>query len=101
MQSQLTFPAEGSFDANQLGRASPRRAGWPQARVGVMAALLRAKFDRHPTMAEVLTETGDAALMYSEGMSRFWGHGSDGQNWMGRLLETIRSELAAKRLPLS
>ncbi|WP_320064344.1 hypothetical protein [Micromonospora sp. RTGN7] len=59
-----------------------------------MAALLRDKFDRHPAMAQKLRETGDARLLYRDWGSRYWR--SDGANWLGRLLELVRSELAGR-----
>jgi hypothetical protein len=62
----------------------------PQARTAVMAALLRLKFAQHPGLAATLTATGTSRLIYTD-HSTFWGHG---RNWMGRLLELVRAELA-------
>ena len=86
--------ADRGFDARALGEEAPRRAGWPAVRLGVMAALVRDKFERHPAMAATLLGTGDARLRYADWASRYWN--SSGANWMGRLLELIRSELAAR-----
>ncbi|MFI9236334.1 NADAR family protein [Streptomyces sp. NPDC053079] len=77
----------------------------PEARTAVMAALLRAKYDRHPALADILTATGSARILYranSFTLSEiaFWGHEGDGRNWMGRLLEAARAELHARRLGL-
>jgi len=80
--------------ARDLGEQAPRRDGWPAARLGVMAALLRDKFDRHPAMARRLSDTGDARLLYDDAGSRYWNSG--GANWLGRLLELVRSELAGR-----
>ncbi|WP_433125104.1 NADAR family protein [Micromonospora sp. CA-240977] len=80
------------LDARTLGEEAPRRTGWPAARLGVMAALLRDKFERHPAMAATLLGTGDARLLYNDWASRYWS--SSGANWLGRLLELVRSELA-------
>lgn len=84
-------------DARDLGRSVSRRAGWPTMRVAVMAALLRTKFAQHPDAAAVLTATGDARISYTGLDSPFWiDRGpAEGRNWIGRLLELIRSELAA------
>ncbi|MGW3966047.1 NADAR family protein [Amycolatopsis sp. NPDC005003] len=84
--------APRGIDARTLGEEAPRRAGWPAARLGVMAALLRDKFERHPAMAATLLGTGEARLLYSDRASKYWSSG--GANWLGRLLELVRSELA-------
>lgn len=85
-------------EAQEAGGRAARRADWPAVRLAVMAALLRAKFDRHPRLAEVLLATGDAGIHYT-GLSDapFWREQGrrGGRNWMGRLLELVRSELRA------
>ncbi|VVJ24577.1 Uncharacterised protein [Amycolatopsis camponoti] len=81
-------------EARILAERAPRRDGWSAVRLGVMAALLRDKFDRHPAMAQRLRETGDARLLYGDWGSRYWSSG--GANWVGRLLELVRSELAGR-----
>ena len=64
-----------------------------------MAELLRAKFAQHPEHAETLLATGDGRIEYTSMGSRYWNaHRGQGRNWMGRLLELIRSEIAAQRL---
>lgn len=66
-----------------------------------MAGLLRAKFTQHPALGRVLVSTEDARISYT-GLSDspFWRDVSDGRgrNWIGRLLELTRSELAAQQL---
>ncbi|MFF5449614.1 DUF1768 domain-containing protein [Streptomyces sp. NPDC012888] len=64
--------------------------------LSLMADLLRAKFTQHPQLAEVLLATEDARLNYVDSSS-FWG--AHGRNWLGRLLELIRSELLAGSRP--
>lgn len=87
--------APNGYQAQRLGRESPRRGDWADVRLAVMTRLLRAKFDQHPELAEVLLATGNATLLYNEGDSPFWGGG--GRNWLGRLLELVRAELRAAR----
>jgi predicted NAD-dependent protein-ADP-ribosyltransferase YbiA (DUF1768 family) len=63
-----------------------------------MAGLLRAKFTQHPALAEILLGTGDARIAYSGyEESPYWRTARDdqGRNWVGRLLELVRSELHA------
>ncbi len=87
--------ADTPYAAQKIAEKSTLRVGWPQARTAVMAHLLRVKFNQHPDLAETLTATGATRLIYTEVGSTFWGQrGMQGRNWMGRLLELIRSELA-------
>ncbi|WP_333736270.1 NADAR family protein [Streptomyces sp. IBSBF 2806] len=91
--------AERPYDAQKLAEDSPLRDDWSQVRVAVMTRLLRAKFQQHPEFAETLMATGATRLIYTEIGSTFWGqHGLEGRNWMGRLLELVRSELVAAKL---
>ncbi|MEV6630211.1 NADAR family protein [Actinoplanes sp. NPDC051470] len=82
-------------DAAELAKEAPRRDNWPVARLAVMAALMRAKYVQHPALGETLLATGDARIIYSDHDSAYWVRG--GTNWIGRLLEVIRSELAAEQ----
>jgi predicted NAD-dependent protein-ADP-ribosyltransferase YbiA (DUF1768 family) len=90
--------ATRGFEAEERAYTAARRDGWPEARLAVMAALLRDKFRRHPEIAATLSATGDARILYSDSGSRYWRN--PGTNWVGRLLELIRSELAADGLGL-
>jgi predicted NAD-dependent protein-ADP-ribosyltransferase YbiA (DUF1768 family) len=61
-----------------------------------MAALLRAKYLQHPRIAQTLHATGDARIIYADLGSAYWvASRNQGTNWIGRLLEVIRSDLAA------
>jgi predicted NAD-dependent protein-ADP-ribosyltransferase YbiA (DUF1768 family) len=86
--------AEHGVDARSLAEQAPRRDDWPAVRLGVMAALLRDKFERHPAIAQQLLATGDARILYSDWGSQYWTSG--GANWLGRLLELVRSEVAGR-----
>ena len=93
--------AENAGAAQHLAAGLPRHDHWPQARTAIMASLVRAKFAQHPELAEVLTATGATRLIYEDAHAGFWGqNGQEGRNWMGRLLELIRSELAANGMTL-
>lgn len=95
----LVRQAESVREARATAERAARREGWATARVAVMASLLRAKFTQHPELADLLLETRDARLLYGSSGSSFWqsGGADGGRNWMGRLLELVRSELAAQR----
>jgi ribA/ribD-fused uncharacterized protein len=100
-QRDEILQADRPYDAQKLAESFPRREDWPEVRTAVMASLLRAKFTRHPELAAVLMGTGSTRLIYTEVSSGFWGQrGLEGRNWMGRLLELIRSELTARQLDL-
>ncbi|MFE5770402.1 NADAR family protein [Streptomyces sp. NPDC056485] len=85
-------------EAQDAGGRAARRADWPAVRLAVMAGLLRAKFEQHPRLAEVLLATGEAGIRYT-GISEapFWRADGPrgGRDWMGRLLELVRAELRA------
>ncbi|MDX2293602.1 MULTISPECIES: NADAR family protein [Streptomyces] len=88
--------AETGAEARTLAAGAARREGWERTRTAVMARLLRAKYAQHPDLAAILLATGDATLVYDDADSGFWGdNGGRGRNWMGRLLELVRSELPA------
>lgn len=94
--------AERGFDAKKLAENAPRHDGWPAARLAVMAELLRAKYTQNMLAAETLRATGDARLIYVSFDSAYWASGGKrGTNWIGRLLEVVRSELVAVELGLS
>lgn len=90
---------DAAHDAQELGGSCPLHPDWSVRRVAVMTEILRAKFAQHPRMAEILLATGDAAISYTGfSESPFWTDRGprEGRNWMGRLLELVRSELAAQ-----
>ncbi|MFI2372132.1 NADAR family protein [Streptomyces sp. NPDC018833] len=93
--------ADTAAAAAKLAADARRRDGWEQARTAVMTRLLRAKYAQHPVLAEFLLSTEDATLIYSDADSAFWGDNAGrGRNWLGRLLELVRSELCAERAGL-
>ncbi|MEU9379004.1 NADAR family protein [Streptomyces sp. NPDC048255] len=88
-------------EAREAGGRAARRADWPAVRLGVMAGLLRAKFDQHPELAALLRGTGQAGILYrGYSDSPYWRDEGPrgGRNWTGRLLELIRSELAVRTI---
>jgi len=90
---------ENPYQARTAALAAPRVPGWPGVQVAVMADLLRGKFAQHPDLAAVLAGTGDGRIVYQLHDSPFWGaHGAEGRNWLGRLLELVRAERAARYL---
>lgn len=96
--SEQIRAADRPYDAEKLAEQTAIRTDWPVIRTAVMARLLRAKFAQHPQLAETLLGTGDGRIEYTSFGSRYWNaYRGQGRNWMGRLLELIRSEIAAQR----
>ncbi|MFJ8011020.1 NADAR family protein [Streptomyces sp. NPDC096339] len=90
--------ADTAAAAHGLAAGAPTREGWEHARTAAMTSLLRAKYDQHPELAEILLATDDATLVYDGLDSAFWvDNGGRGRNWTGRLLELVRSELHMRR----
>ncbi|BBH69518.1 hypothetical protein ACTI_62030 [Actinoplanes sp. OR16] len=81
--------SDASVVAQQLGV----RDDWPAVRLAAMHTVVRAKFQQHPDLAAVLAGTGDGRIEYNVS-SPYWSGGKEGRNWMGRLLELVRSEMA-------
>ncbi|GLY19525.1 hypothetical protein Kisp01_65390 [Kineosporia sp. NBRC 101677] len=87
--------AEAPFGTKRLVRGQQLRDGWEVMRLAVMTDLLRAKFAQHPDLAAVLVGTGASRLLHTGPDGPFWvSHGDEGRNWLGRLLELVRSEQA-------
>ncbi|MEU5994505.1 NADAR family protein [Spirillospora sp. NPDC047418] len=90
--------AERAYEAQKIAAEATRVQDWSQVRTAAMAGLLRAKFTQHPELAEILLGTGDAPIAYSGMGSDHWAAGGGkGRNWIGRLLELLRSEIHAQR----
>lgn len=80
--------------AKLLGRQLPLRADWESVKIDVMRDILRVKF-ADPVLKAALLATGERHL--EEGNTwgdRFWGTVNGvGENWLGKLLMEVRSEL--------
>jgi predicted NAD-dependent protein-ADP-ribosyltransferase YbiA (DUF1768 family) len=86
-----------AVEAAKLGAAAPRRSNWSKVRLAVMTNLMRSKFDQHPDLAAKLLSTEDARILSPHSFSgSYWAPGSKGRNWVGRILELIRSELVLR-----
>lgn len=81
--------------AKALGRRYKDRADWDLVKVEVMTDIVRAKFEQHEDLAELLVSTGDAVLEEGNAWGdSFWGvYNGRGRNELGKILMKIRSEL--------
>jgi predicted NAD-dependent protein-ADP-ribosyltransferase YbiA (DUF1768 family) len=86
--------AARASDAARLGAQAHRKDGWPGVRLAVMTTLVRAKFHQHPDLAAQLLATGEARIESAYSISgSYWQGRAHGRNWLGRILEIVRSEL--------
>ncbi|HEY9552824.1 NADAR family protein [Allosphingosinicella sp.] len=74
--------------------------GWSTTKFDRMRDVLRAKFEQHEDLRELLLSTGDARLVESatvdNEVNRLWGEVNGvGRNMLGTLLMEIRAELRA------
>ena len=74
------------------------RADWEQVKVDEMRIALRAKFTQHTPLRLSLLATGSAKIIEDCSTDFFWGVGEDGsgENWLGRLLMALRTDLARR-----
>lgn len=90
---------DGSRAKNIAARIEPR-PDWDEEKLTTMEEILRAKFSQNPDLAQKLTETGNAILIYStNGKNRYWGkdrYTDQGDNHLGQLLMKLRKELQIK-----
>lgn len=72
------------------------RDDWEEIKVSIMARAIRARFDQHPELAEILRQSKGTLYDLSAADS-FWGIGYDGQgaNVTGKILMKLRDELQA------
>lgn len=71
-----------------------QRGDWYQVRESIMLEVLKAKFQQHPELSELLLATGNAYLVEKSNRNPFWTDGGDGKgkNRLGELLMQVRGE---------
>jgi ribA/ribD-fused uncharacterized protein len=83
--------------AARMGRDRKKqlRQDWESVKVGIMREVVRAKFEQHDDIRQVLLSTGDATLVEHTENDSYWGDGGDGsgKNMLGQILMEIREEL--------
>lgn len=76
--------------------------GWSRTKFDRMRAVLRAKFEQHPDLSDLLLSTGSARLVESatvdNEVNRLWGEvNGQGRNMLGMMLMELRDTLRAER----
>lgn len=75
---------------------------WAQIKFDRMRAVLRAKFEQHADLKDLLLSTGDARLVeagtVNNAVNRLWGEvDGKGENTLGVMLMELRSEYAGQK----
>jgi len=75
---------------------------WAQTKFERMRAVLRAKFDQHPALRELLLSTGTARLVeagtVNNAVNRLWGEvDGKGENMLGVMLMELRTAYAREK----
>ena len=75
---------------------------WAQTKFERMRAVLRAKFDQHPALRELLLSTGTARLVeagtVNNAVNRLWGEvDGKGENMLGVMLMELRTAYAKEK----
>jgi N-glycosidase YbiA len=93
MDQEQIANASTSGAAKALGRSVAAREDWERRKLGVMYRGLISKFRQHPELGALLLATGDRPI-HEDADDPFWGFaGGRGEDWLGRLLETVRCQL--------
>ena len=83
--------------AARLGRSRkvPIRPDWEEIKDEVMLRAVRAKFQAHPDLRQLLLSTGQEEIIEKTTRDHYWGCGGDGtgKNMLGKILMQVREEL--------
>ncbi len=95
--------ASSPKQAAQMGRdrKRPLRADWEDVKDDVMRRAVRAKFEQHEEIRQILLGTGDAEIIENAPGDYYWGIGTrgDGKNMLGIILMEVRAELQKSEQP--
>jgi predicted NAD-dependent protein-ADP-ribosyltransferase YbiA (DUF1768 family) len=104
MCRQVLAQVNGAGAVKKLGRRLPLRSNWSEVNLAVMLTILFTKFS-NPELAKRLIDTFPLELIEGNWWhDNFWGNcrcekckNIQGQNWLGRLLMTVRWYLINKQ----
>jgi ribA/ribD-fused uncharacterized protein len=87
--------------AAELGRSrtETHRPDWELVKDDVMREVVRAKFQTHADIRQILLDTGDEEIVEAAPGDYYWGAGADGtgKNMLGQILMQVRAELVRAR----
>ena len=81
--------------AKQSGQSIPCRQDWNNIKIQVMHDIVKAKFEQHADLKELLLSTNDTALIEGNNWKdTYWGIcDGKGENNLGKILMSIRDSL--------
>lgn len=94
----MAAPTAG--EAKRLGAEVTLRPDWDDVKLAIMLSGLRSKFYSDKTLGDLLLITGEEPLVEVNTWGDiFWGQSpyGHGENWLGRLLMEVRTELQIVR----
>lgn len=85
--------------AKKLGKKVPLPENWENEKIKYMIVLVDTKFQQNPDLMDKLVATGDAELIEGNWWGdTFWGVcNGEGQNYLGRILMSVRDLEISKR----
>jgi hypothetical protein len=95
LQEKLSFVSMTAGQAKRAGSKVTLRPDWCDVRIGIMEELVRKKFTENHDLADALMATGTLELVETNDWGDcFWGVcEGKGDNWLGKILMKVRSEL--------
>lgn len=94
--TQLSFTKMSAREAKKEGKVIACRPDWEQVKVSIMTEIVYEKFSQNPDLIQKLLATGTQKLEEGNNWGdKFWGVspvGGYGQNWLGRILMSIRKD---------
>lgn len=102
-KERVPFEEMGPRQARAAGRKVTLRPDWEQRKLTLMYSLVRQKFSASPELRQKLLATGDAELVEGNRWhDGYWGscecarcQNKPGQNYLGKILMQVRTELRA------
>ncbi len=99
-QQEKIRQAQAPASAAHMGRDQNAliRPDWEVIKVSIMREVVRAKFEQHADLRQIILSTGEAIIIEHTKNDAFWGDGGDGsgQNMLGKILMEVRKELIKK-----
>lgn len=93
--------AKSAIVAAKMGRDRTRviRADWERVKNTIMYVAVRAKFQQHIDIRQILLSTGSVDIVEHTANDSYWGDGGNGRgkNCLGKILMKVREELREKR----
>ena len=83
------------FQAKEVAKSGiyPRREDWFDVKFDIMMKAVKAKFNQHDILRDILVSTGNAILKEHTELDHYWADGGDGsgRSRLGEILMNVRS----------